>query len=267
MQRCTRDPDLVRKCGLDSLFTRPFRATIDSPDSISVVYVSEWYDHRAADARGCEWVRNASGDHDVTVSLTRQSSDVTTTTSPTGTVSGGSTDTTVTVPAPSANGFSIAGTVIRRRNTRGRAGAATSRTIVNVTASVELVTTGPGRLVGRLDATGEAHGEITRAAANPCPSQPWATGTKQWVAQLDGTYRVSGSRTIVSAQASPATFAAVRGSTGAAAACPGLAPIDLGVAAVTATLVSGRYDKRTNVRIRGETGTNYVEIHLRRVAA
>ena len=68
MWRCTRDPDLVRKCGLDSVYQTSFTATV-SRNSISGKWHYEWYEHKDTEAN-CKWVRDSSRDGDSPFSLT-----------------------------------------------------------------------------------------------------------------------------------------------------------------------------------------------------
>lgn len=69
MWRCTRDPDLVRKCGLDSVYQTRFKATVSS-DSISGQWHFEWYARKDTEA-DCKWVRDSSRDGDNSFSLSR----------------------------------------------------------------------------------------------------------------------------------------------------------------------------------------------------
>jgi len=69
MWRCTRDPDLVRKCGLDSVYQTRFKATVGR-DSISGKWHFEWYERKNTEA-DCKWVRDSSRDGDNPFSLTR----------------------------------------------------------------------------------------------------------------------------------------------------------------------------------------------------
>jgi len=69
MWRCTRDPDLVQKCGVDSVYQTRFKATVSS-DSISGQWHFEWYARKDTEA-DCKWVRDSSRDGDSSFSLSR----------------------------------------------------------------------------------------------------------------------------------------------------------------------------------------------------
>lgn len=69
MMRCTRDPHLVNDCGLSSVYTTTFKATVNQ-DKISGTWHTEWYDYDDS-VGNCKYKRNSSRDHDENFSLTR----------------------------------------------------------------------------------------------------------------------------------------------------------------------------------------------------
>jgi hypothetical protein len=71
MWRCTRDPDLINKCDLDSMYSTNFTITEIKEDEISGTYRTEWYDPAPPDPKDCRYKRNAAGDHDEPFTLTR----------------------------------------------------------------------------------------------------------------------------------------------------------------------------------------------------
>jgi len=68
---CTRLKEMVVDCGLASVFIRDFTAAI-ALNKINGTYTSEWYDQDTNASGSCKWVRNPSGDHSVSFSLTRK---------------------------------------------------------------------------------------------------------------------------------------------------------------------------------------------------
>jgi len=70
MMTCTKIQNMVEKCGLTSVFTTTFKATV-TQDKITGTYHIEWY--RGVDMGDCKWSRDPSGDSDVEFSLTRAS--------------------------------------------------------------------------------------------------------------------------------------------------------------------------------------------------
>ena len=65
--RCTVSRPLIEDCGLEPVFTKPFRATVDS-GGIAGTYRTEYY---AKSESGCKYTRDASEDSDRPFSLTR----------------------------------------------------------------------------------------------------------------------------------------------------------------------------------------------------
>jgi hypothetical protein len=71
MWRCTEFTELMTECGLSEVFERPFEATFEG-DTIRGTYLDEWYSYvENPNPGGCEWVRDPSGDSDISFSLTR----------------------------------------------------------------------------------------------------------------------------------------------------------------------------------------------------
>jgi hypothetical protein len=71
MYRCTKLKEMVDDCGLTSIFTRDFTATVTA-DRIDGTYLSEYYDYDANAKGNCKWVRNSGGDQLTSFSLTRK---------------------------------------------------------------------------------------------------------------------------------------------------------------------------------------------------